>query len=126
MALLASTECPLGILEFSPQAKRVILCLKTTFTLAPGLTILDPAPRFVVEVDASDSGVGAVLPQHSHTDNRLDLCAFLSRKLSSTERNYDVGNRQLLAIQVALEEWRHWLEGAELPFLVWADHKNLQ
>ena len=27
---------------------------------------------------------------------------------------------------MALEEWRHWLEGAEQPFVVWTDHKNLE
>ncbi len=52
------------------------------------------------------------------------LC-FFSRRLSPTERNYDVSNRELLAVKLALEEWRHCLEGAEKPFLVWTDHKNL-
>ncbi|KAI3359103.1 hypothetical protein L3Q82_002639 [Scortum barcoo] len=54
--------------------------------------------------------------------------SFLSRKLSAAERNfYDVGNKELLAVKVALEEWRHWLEGAEQPFIVWTDHhKNLE
>ena len=80
----------------------------------------------MVEVDASDVGVGAVLSQRSAKDNKLHPCAFLSRKLSASERNYDVGNRELLAIKVALEEWRHWLEGAEQPFLIWMDHKNLE
>ncbi|KAG5285846.1 hypothetical protein AALO_G00008160 [Alosa alosa] len=37
--------------------------------------------------------------------------------------NYDVGDRELLAIKLALDEWRHWLEGAH-PFVVWTDHKN--
>jgi hypothetical protein len=45
--------------------------------------------------------------------------------LTPPERNYDVGNRELLTVKLALEEWRHWLEGAELPFIVWTDHKNL-
>ncbi|KAK5885832.1 hypothetical protein CesoFtcFv8_016929 [Champsocephalus esox] len=53
-------------------------------------------------------------------------CAFFSRKLSPAERNYDIGNRELLAVKLALEEWRHWLEGAEQPFVVWTDHKNLE
>lgn len=47
-----------------------------------------------------------------------------SRKLSPAERNYDVGNRELLAVK--LEEWRHWLEGAAHPFVVYTDHKNLE
>uniref|UniRef100_A0A3B3RIC6 Gypsy retrotransposon integrase-like protein 1 n=1 Tax=Paramormyrops kingsleyae TaxID=1676925 RepID=A0A3B3RIC6_9TELE len=50
---------------------------------------------------------------------------FFSRKLSAAERNYDIGNRELLAVKLALEEWRHWLEGTTDPFLVLTDHKNL-
>ncbi|KAF7640754.1 hypothetical protein LDENG_00016960, partial [Lucifuga dentata] len=53
-------------------------------------------------------------------------CAYFSHKLSPAEENYDIGNRELLAVKLALEEWRHWLEGAEQPFLVWTDHKNLE
>ncbi len=44
----------------------------------------------------------------------------------ATEQNYDVGNRELLAMKLALEEWRHWLEGATRPFIVLTDHKNLE
>lgn len=40
--------------------------------------------------------------------------------------NYDVGDRELLAIKIALEEWIHWLEGTEQLFLMWTDHKNLE
>jgi hypothetical protein len=80
----------------------------------------------VVEVDASNEGIGAVLSQRSDQDGKVHPCAFLSRRLSKAERNYDVGNRELLAVKLALEEWRHWLEGADLPFVVWTDHKNLE
>ncbi|KAL0146623.1 hypothetical protein M9458_057963 [Cirrhinus mrigala] len=55
----------------------------------------------------------------------LHPCAFYSRKLSPVEQNYDVGNRELLAIKLALEEWRHWLEGSKHPFTIITDH-NLQ
>ena len=79
-----------------------------------------------MEVDASNSGVGAVLSQRSDIDQKLHPCAFLSRRLSPAEKNYDVGNRELLAVKTALEEWRHWLQGSEVPFLVWTDHKNLE
>ena len=86
----------------------------------------DPQQQFVVEVDTSNEGVGAVLSQRSEQDGKMHLCAFLSRRLFRAERNYDVGNRELLAVKVALEEWRHWLEGASQPFIVWTDHKNLE
>lgn len=80
----------------------------------------------MVEVDASDLGVGAVLSQRSVEDGKLHPCAFLSHRLSPAECNYDVGNRERLAFKLALEEWWHWLEGAEQPFVVWTDHKNLE
>ncbi len=52
-------------------------------------------------------------------------CAFFSKKLSPAEQNYDIGNRELLAIKLALEEWRHWLEGANHPFEVITFHVSL-
>ncbi len=51
---------------------------------------------------------------------------FFSHRLSPAERNYDIGNRELLAVKLALEEWCHWLEGSGVPFVVWTDHKNLE
>lgn len=85
--------------------------LKGRFTSAPILTIPDPELPFIVEVDASEVGVRAILSQRDRRDDRLHPCAFFSHKLSLTEINYDIGNRELLAVKLALEEWRHWLEG---------------
>lgn len=76
-------------------------------------------------VDALTTGVGAVLSQQQGTPSKLHPYAFFSHKLTPAE-NYDIGNRELLAIKLALEEWRHWLEGAQHPFTVLTDHKNLQ
>ncbi|KAI3377213.1 hypothetical protein L3Q82_009125 [Scortum barcoo] len=112
--------------KWNDKAEEAFNKLKQKFTTAPILTVPDPALRFVVGVDASNEGIGAVLSQRLPADNRIHPCAFLSRKLSAAERNYDVGNKELLAVKVALEEWRHWLEGAEQPFIVWTDHKNLK
>ena len=90
-----------------------MLGLKKQFVSPPILVQPEPSLQFVVKVDASDTRVGAVLSQRSPSDHKLHPCAFSSRRLSLPERNYDVGNRQLLAVKLALEEWRHWLEGAE-------------
>ncbi len=54
------------------------------------------------------------------------LSYVFSHRLTPPERNYDIGNRELLAVKLALEEWHHWLEGIEVPFIVWTDHKNLE
>ncbi|KAK3571047.1 hypothetical protein QTP86_001297 [Hemibagrus guttatus] len=94
--------------------------------MAPILRHPDPELPFVVEVDASCSGLGAVLSEQHGEPGKLHPCAFYSRKLTVAERNYDVGNRELLAIKAALEEWRHWLEGARHPFQVLNDHRNLE
>lgn len=68
----------------------------------------------------------AVLSQHYGQPGKLYPCTFFSRKLTSAERNYDVGNKELLSMKAAIEEWRHWLEGAVNPFQVITDHKNLE
>ena len=111
--------------KWTPEADVAFKALKATFTTAPVLVHPNPDEPFVVEVDASDSGIGAVLSQRSGKDNLLHPCAFFSRRLSSAERNYDAGNRELLAVHDALAEWRHWLEGAKHQFLVLTDHRNL-
>ncbi|KAK3520974.1 hypothetical protein QTP86_001847 [Hemibagrus guttatus] len=100
--------------------------LKTVFTTAPLLVHPDPELPFIVEVDTSTTGVGAVLSQQQGNPRKLHPCAFFSRKLSPAEVNYDISNWELLAIKLALEEWRHWLEGAKHPFVVLTDHKNLE
>ncbi|KAK3546079.1 hypothetical protein QTP70_020616, partial [Hemibagrus guttatus] len=113
-------------LLWSPAAEGAFNTLKRAFTTAPLLIHPDPDKPFVVEVDASTTGVGAVLSQQQGNPSRLHPCAFFSHKLNPAERNYDIGNRELLAIKLALEELRHWLEGARHPFLVLTDHKNLE
>jgi len=42
------------------------------------------------------------------------------------ERNYEIHDKEMLAIIHALEEWRHFLEGAQHPVEIWTDHKNLE
>lgn len=65
-----------------------------------------------------------MLSQRSASDQKLHPCAFFSLRLSHAERNYGIGNRELLVVKLALEEWRHWLEGTKVPFLTGTDHKN--
>ncbi|KAL0152968.1 hypothetical protein M9458_051721 [Cirrhinus mrigala] len=111
---------------WTEEASHAFNTLKTSFTSAPVLKHPDPDLPFVVEVDASDCGIGAVLSQRHGQPGKLHPCAFYSRKFTSAERNYDVGNKELLSMKAAIEEWRHWLEGARYPFQVITDHKNLE
>ncbi|KAK1805736.1 hypothetical protein P4O66_002000 [Electrophorus voltai] len=94
------------------EVKRSFEGLKGAFITAPVLQQADPEKPFVVEVDASDTGVGAVLSQHMGERGGFKPVAYFSGKLSSAERNSGVGDRELLAMKLAFEEWRHWLAGA--------------
>ncbi|KAK3546467.1 hypothetical protein QTP70_026322 [Hemibagrus guttatus] len=113
-------------LTWTPAATQAFDTLKRSFTTAPLLVHPNPQLPFVVEVDASTTGVGAVLSQQQGNPQKLHPCAFFLRKLNPAEVNYDIGTRELLTVKLALEEWRHWLEGAKHPFAVFTDHKNLE
>ncbi len=113
-------------LVWTPAAIAAFQKLKERFTTAPILHHPDPEREFTVEVDASSTGIGAILSQRHGDPSKLYPCAFHSRKLTPTEQNYDVGNRELLAMKAAFEEWRHWLKGAKHPFTVLTDHRNLE
>ena len=52
--------------------------------------------------------------------------AFLSKSLNEMERNYEIHNKEMLAIIQGLESWRHLLEGVQSKFEIWIDHKNLE
>ncbi|KAI2665952.1 Transposon Tf2-9 polyprotein [Labeo rohita] len=113
-------------LKWTSESEQAFKELKEHFTTSPILRHPNPELEFIVEVDASNSGVGAVLSQRHGEPPKMFPCAFFSRKLSAAERNYDVGDRELLALKEALLEWRHWLEGSKVPFLVLTDHRNLE
>ncbi|KAK3538390.1 hypothetical protein QTP86_001575 [Hemibagrus guttatus] len=91
-------------LAWTDQAQAAFLHIKANFTTAPILCHPDPDLPFVVEVDASSSGIGAMLSQRHGVPGKLHPCAFVSRKLMAAEANYDVGNRELLSIKAMLEE----------------------
>jgi len=79
-----------------------------------------------VKADSSDFASGGVLQQLSGEDGKWHPVAFLSKSLSPVERNYEVHDKELLAIMRCLETWRHFLEGASHPVEIWTDHRNLE
>ncbi len=101
LTALTSTKIPF---RWSSAAEAAFAKLKGCFVSAPILITPDPSRQFVVEVDASEVGVGAILSQRSSSDDKMHPCAYFSHRLSPAERNYDIGNRELLAVKLALEE----------------------
>lgn len=94
--------------------------LKHACSTAPVLAMPDPTLPYEVYTDASQFALGAVLLQDQ--GKGLQPVAFLSRKLSPAERSYPTGDREMLAIYYALQQWRCYLEGAQ--FKVNSDHLN--
>jgi len=100
--------------------------LKTAVTTAPVLVSPQESDPFWIEADSLDFATGAILSQQSTMDGKWHPVAFYSKSLSSVERNYEIHDKEMLAIIRALEEWRHFLEGATHPVEIWTDHKNLE
>jgi hypothetical protein len=109
--------------HWSTEEQSAFNALKGQITSAPILSSPDNSSPFRIEADSSDFTTGAVLSQQSTEDGKWHLVAFLSKSLSSVEWNYEIHDKEMLAIIRAMEEWRHFLEGAEHSFEVWTDHK---
>ncbi|KAF8831748.1 hypothetical protein HHX47_DHR1001045 [Lentinula edodes] len=99
--------------------------LKIAFTSAPILAHWEPNRPLIVETDASDYAIAAIL-SIQYADGEIHPLAFLSRTLHAAELNYDTHDKELLAIFEAFKAWRHYLEGSGDPVDVVTDHKNLE
>jgi len=98
--------------------------LKEVFTTEPVLAIPDIDREMRVEADALDYATGGVLSLKGK-DGKWRPVAFISKSLNATKRNYEIHNKEMLAVIRCLKTWRHYLEGAKLEFEIWTDHKNL-
>ena len=98
--------------------------LKKRFTEEPVLMMPDHTKPFQIETDASKYATGAVLTQLDSNGDRHPI-SFISKTLSPAERNYEIYDRELLAIIRALEEWRHYIQGSGHTTTILSDHKNL-
>ena len=80
----------------------------------------------IVETDASDYALAAILPTISPTDGEIHLITFHSRTFTPPELNYDIHDKELLTIFEAFKIWHHHLEGSLTLVNVVTDHKNLE
>ncbi|KAH0602478.1 uncharacterized protein H6S33_008817 [Morchella sextelata] len=111
--------------ECISEAQTVFNALKEAFTTAPILTHFDPEKEITVETDASDYISAGVLSQYDD-NGTLRPVAYFSKKHSPAECNYEIYEKELLAIIRSFEEWRPQLEVAAHPIAVISDHKNLE
>lgn len=99
--------------------------LKNSFTSAPILRHFDPSKEVVVECDASDFVSSGILSQEDD-QGVLHPVAFMSKKYDPAECNYEIYDKELLAIVRCFECWRPELQGSRHPITVITDHANLR
>ena len=98
--------------------------LKLHFTTAPILAFPDIDCVFRLKSNASDYATGAVLSIEK--EGVCHPAAFSSHSMMPQERNSLIADKEMLSVIQALEQWRHYLEGARHQFEIWNDHANLQ
>ena len=94
------------------------------FLTAPVFCIPDVPHPFSLMTDASLLAAGAVLMQPNALGD-LHPCAYFSMTFSPAEQNYDIYDREHLAIILALTEWKQYHQGTLHSISVHTDHKNL-
>jgi hypothetical protein len=97
--------------------------LKAALCSPPVLLVADHSKPFVLNCDACKFAIGATL-QQDH-GNGLQPVAYFSQKLNDAERNYDVREREFMALLRACQTWRHYLHGTQ-PFTLLSDHDSLK
>ncbi|THH07470.1 hypothetical protein EW145_g3348 [Phellinidium pouzarii] len=112
-----------AVWDWSSEANRAFFKLKEHLCTPPVLVIPDEEGAFRVKADASDFATGGVLLQKQQ--GKWQIAAYHSATLLEVERNYEIYDKEMLAIVQALKEWHHYLLGAKQPFEVWTDHANL-
>ena len=94
------------------------------FTTAPVLAKWNPRDPLIVETDASDYALKAILSTIDPSNNQVYPIAFHSQSFTSLELNYDVHNKELLAIFKSFKLWFYYLERTLTLIDIITDHKN--
>lgn len=110
---------------WAPECEEAFERLKEALTNAPLLRHFQYGLPTRIETDASDGVASGVLTQLHGED--WHPVAYFSKTLQNAELNYDIHDREMLAVTLAMKEWRPELIGTRgEPFLVITDHQALQ
>jgi hypothetical protein len=104
--------------QWSDQAQQAFEALKQAMSSTPVLALPDFSKPFIIETDACDVGIGAVLMQGQQP------VAFLSKALSSQHKHLSIYEKEFLALIMAVDKWRQYLQHQE--FIIKTDHKSLE
>ena len=105
--------------EWGPDQTLGFAKFKKHFATNRPLAMHGPEKQTKLQTDVSDRAIRAMVFQQGKP---LD---YYSRKLTPAEANYTTGNKEMLAVMVALKHWRHFTQGTKHKILVHTDHKRL-
>jgi hypothetical protein len=108
---------------WGPRQAAAFAALKGALCSAPVLLIADPKLPYTLNCDACQYAIGATL-QQDH-GNGLQPVAYMSRKLTPAEINYDTRDKECLALVDACSHWRQYLH-SDIPFTLLTDHDSLK
>lgn len=91
--------------HWTEEATTAFTALKKAMTTVPTLALPDFTKMFVVEADASHTGLGAVLSQDNHP------IAYFSQNLGPKAQHKSIYEKELMAIVLSVLKWRHYLIG---------------
>ena len=111
--------------EWTERQEEAFRKLKERFTKEPVLAALDLDKKMRMKVDMLEYATEGILSMKGE-DRRWKPVAFLSKSLNETERNYEIHDKEMLAVIRGLENWRYLLEDAKFKFEVWTDYKNFE
>jgi hypothetical protein len=110
--------------DFDARAKEAFNLIKQVFKGAGILKHFQSDLETFIETDSSDFAISAILSQYH--EKVLYPVAFMSRKMTTAELNYEIHDKELLAVVSAIKIWRHYLEGLKRPFTILSDHQALE
>ena len=90
----------------------------------PVLAMFNSWKPITLETDALDYTIGACISQPDNQGKQHPVTFYL-KKLSPAELNYNIHNKELLAVVEAFNQWKHYLTGAKHQITVYSDYKNL-
>ena len=106
-----------ALFVWTSETETAFQALKQALISAPVLALPDFSKEFFIETDASNKGIGAVLVQDGHP------LAYVSRALGPKNQTLSVYEKEYLAILLAIQQWRSYLQIKE--FTILTDQKSL-
>src|SRR5579859_5624786 len=111
--------------RWSEGAQEAFEKLRAAFTSAPILRHFESSLPVILEADASDFALGAIISQRGPKNGVLHPITFYSRKFNWVELNYEIYDKEMLAIVKMMDHYQLYFEGLGHQSTLFLDHRNL-